>query len=212
MANGFTVACCISLFSLALGLYYYPFLPSVVAVHWNLWGDADGFSDKAFGVFFLPVLLAASSSLLFALPLLLRKPVPWSYEGFLVVFSIFLLYVYSLVLSWNALPSHISMPQLLAPGFAVLLWFTGSMIDKVGRNMLVGIRTPWTLASDEVWQKTHSFGAGLFKLSAIAALLGIAFPQYAFFFVLVPAMLSALVAVLYSYSEYRKIKHPARGK
>jgi uncharacterized membrane protein len=212
MANCFTVACCIALFSLALGLYYYPLLPATVAVHWNLWGDADGFSDKAFGVFFLPALLAASSSLLFALPLLLRKPVPWSYEGFLVVFSMFLLYVYSLSLSWNALTPHFSISQFLAPGFAILLWFTGSMIDKVGRNILIGIRTPWTLASDKVWQKTHSFGAGLFKLSAIAALIGIALPQYAFIFVLVPAMLSALVAILYSYSEYRKIRHVARGK
>jgi uncharacterized membrane protein len=212
MANGFTVVCCIALFSLVLAVYYYPLLPSAVAIHWNLWGNADGFSDKEFGVFFLPVLLAVLSSLFFMLPFLLRQKMSWAYEGFMVVFSMFVLYMYSLILSWNALPLHLNLLQMFAPGFAIIFWFTGFMIERVDRNILIGIRTPWTLASDKVWKSTHALGGAMFKFCAISALLGVAFPQYAFVFVLAPVLLSALALTLYSYFEYRKTRRPARGK
>jgi uncharacterized membrane protein len=98
------------------------------------------------------------------------------------------------------------MSQLIAPAMGVLFFYTGELIGKSKRNWSIGIRTPWTLSSDAVWDKTHKLGAKLFKISGAIALLGFIFPDFAFYFVLIPVMFSAIYSFLYSYLEYQKEK------
>jgi uncharacterized membrane protein len=79
-------------------------------------------------------------------------------------------------------------------------------MEKAKKNWFVGIRTPWTLSSENVWEKTHKIGAKLFKAAGITALLGVLAPAYSFFFILGPILAASLYLVLYSYLEYRKEK------
>jgi len=78
------------------------------------------------------------------------------------------------------------------------------MIGKTKRNFFIGIRTPWTLSSDAVWDETHRVGAQLFKISGALALVGAFFPDYAFWFLLVPAIGAALFCVVYSYILFQR--------
>ena len=79
-------------------------------------------------------------------------------------------------------------------------------MKNVKRNWFFGIRTPWTLSSDEVWDKTHKFGGKLIQLSAVISLLGFFVGKNAVIFVLiVPIILAALTSVVYSYVIYKKI-------
>jgi uncharacterized membrane protein len=70
---------------------------------------------------------------------------------------------------------------------------------------MVGIRTPWTLASDVVWDKTHRLGSGLFKIAAVIILLAVVFPDWLIFLLLVPLLGATVYLVAYSYYEYRKL-------
>ncbi len=91
---------------------------------------------------------------------------------------------------------------------------SGVMMENAKRNWFIGIRTPWTMSSDSVWNKTHAIGGKLFKISGGIAFLGVLFPDYAFFLVIAPIILSALYVTAYSYFEYKKtvVKDGHTGK
>ena len=118
---------------------------------------------------------------------------------------IFLLYIYLLTILWN-LGLWFNMVQLLAPALGVLFYFCGVLIGKAKRNWFIGIRTPWTLSNEKVWDKTHLIGGRLFKAAGLVALLGVLFQNYAILFVLIPVILVSLFTIVYSYFAYQKEK------
>ncbi len=87
---------------------------------------------------------------------------------------------------------------------AVLFYFISVLMDNSKRNWFIGLRTPWTLSSDMVWEKTHKLGAKLVKISSVIALLGIPFKRLAAIFVLLPIIVSFIYLTIYSYFEYKK--------
>ena len=68
----------------------------------------------------------------------------------------------------------------------------------------IGIRTPWTLSSDRVWEKTNKLGGKLFKGAGVLALLGVFFPRYAILLLTIPIALIAAGVIIYSYILYRQ--------
>jgi uncharacterized membrane protein len=125
------------------------------------------------------------------------------YDKFILIIISFMFYVHCLTLLWN-LGIYVNMLQFLSPAFCILYFFSGMLIGKAKRNWSIGIRTPWTLSSQNVWNKTHKIGSRLFKLSGILCLPGILFPSKSFVFMIVPILISSMYLVVYSYLEYRK--------
>jgi uncharacterized membrane protein len=82
----------------------------------------------------------------------------------------------------------------------------GIVMTNVKPNWFIGIRTPWTLSNEIVWQKTHKLGGVLFRLAAIIVLLGAVFPKYAIAFVLVPVLSVAVITLIYSLVIWKKLK------
>jgi uncharacterized membrane protein len=89
-------------------------------------------------------------------------------------------------------------------GLGLLFFYIGILCENAKRNWFIGIRTPWTLSSDKVWDKTNKLGGKLFKIAGVVALFGIFFRSYTMYFVLVPAISFAVYTIVYSYLEYRK--------
>ena len=92
----------------------------------------------------------------------------------------------------------------LAPAVGVLCYDAGVVSAHAERNWFVGVRTPWTLTSDEVWKRTHERAAPLFKLSGVLATLGAVVPDYAVALVVGPAVAVAAYTTVYSYVTYRR--------
>ena len=86
------------------------------------------------------------------------------------------------------------------------MYIISLLLAQARRNWFVGIRTPWTVSREEVWNKTHKLGALLFKLVAIIVLIGVIFPRYSIYFVLIPVLSVAVFLVIYSYTLYTKIE------
>ena len=92
---------------------------------------------------------------------------------------------------------------LLVGGLFVVV---GNYLGKVRRNFFVGIRTPWTLASDEVWARTHRVGGWLFVLAGIAIVASAGGSRQLLPVVLLASVgTAALISVAYSYVVYRKL-------
>lgn len=212
MSRTLIVALILLLLSFLAGAYAYTRLPERVASHWNAQGQADGYTTRFWGAFLLPIVTAGLLLLLLGLPRTdpLKANFPAfraQYEVFVTLFVGFMFYIHVLTILIN-LGVGLDILRWMSPVFGVLFFYIGVLVEKAKRNWFVGIRTPWTLSSDRVWDKTHALGGKLFKVSGLLAFLGVLFPKLGLFFVLVTAILAALITTVYSYIEFQR---EARG-
>jgi len=198
----------IILFSFAMGLYFYPQMPERVASHWNAQGQVDGYMSKFWGLFLIPFISVGILLFFILIPKIdpLKKNIEKFrkyFDGFIVLIIVFLFYIYLLTILWN-IGIRFDMGQFLVPALGILFYYAGILVENAKRNWFIGIRTPWTLSSDRVWQKTHQLGGKLFKIAGIIALTGLFFPGYALYLVLIPVLSVAVYTIVYSYFEYQK--------
>lgn len=184
-------------------------MPDTIATHWGIYGEPDGYSPKLVGLFLMPLLSVFMFILFLVIPKIdpLKKNVTAfrkHFDRFIVVIFGFLFYLYLLTLFWN-LGYKFNMIQFLVPAFGLLFYMTSDLLGKAKRNWFIGIRTPWTLTSDIVWEKTHKLGMKLFRLAGVISFAGVIFPNYAVYFILAPILFFTAYLFAYSYYEYRKI-------
>lgn len=196
--------------SFIIGLFFYPYMPERMASHWDEQGVVNGYMSKFWGIFMIPVMSLALALLFLLLPKIdplkaniekFRKYFDW----FIIIFLLFMLYIYMITILWN-LGARFNMFQLMIPAMGLLFFYLGLLLQKAKRNWFIGIRTPWTMSSDSVWDKTHKLGAKLYMFAGIIALFGILLPRIAIWLVLVPIMLVSIYTVIYSYVIYKREK------
>ncbi len=200
----------IVLIAFVISVYFYPKLPEKVASHWNSKGEVDGYTSKFFGLFFLPITLAGLDLLFAIIPRIdpLKENIEKFrkyYDGFVVLFSIYMVVIHLQVILWN-IGIKVNPAVLIAIGMGILLFYIGILCENSKRNWFIGIRTPWTLSSDAVWEKTHRAGGKLFKIAGIISIVGAFFQKYAIFFIIIPVVAVAIYVIVYSYIEYQKEK------
>jgi uncharacterized membrane protein len=198
----------IILLSFAISIYYYPQMPEKVASHWNAEGQVNGYTSKFWGLFLMPVISAGMLLLFILIPRIdpLKSNIQEFrkyFDIFIVLIIVFLFYLHLLTIFWNS-GYTFNMITFLSPALAILFYYTGILIENAKRNWFIGIRTPWTMSSDKVWDKTHKIGGKLFKLAGILALLAIFFESYTIYIILVPVIVVSIYTFVYSYIEYRK--------
>lgn len=198
------------LLSIIIGVLLYNQMPERMASHWDASGQVNGYMGKFWALFLMPIISVVMFLLLFYLPRLdpMKENVDKFrkyYDCFMVLIFAFMLYLYVLTIAWN-LGYMFSMTVLLVPAFGVVFYYAGVLISKAKRNWFIGIRTPWTMSSDVVWEKTHTLGGKLFKLAGVLSIVGLLFGDYAFWFMLVPVLAFSFFLVYYSYRLYGKEK------
>lgn len=198
----------IVLLSFLIGICFYPQMPDPMVTHWNTRGEADGYMSRSWGLFLVPLVLAGTYVLFLAIPKIdpLKENIQKFqkyYYGIMMILFLFLLAIYFHLILWNLgveISPNLIIPLLLAP----LFYYLGVLCEHSRRNWFIGIRTPWTLSSDKVWKKTHILGGKIFRFSAFLVLFGAAFPNYALYFILVPAIVGTLAVIIYSYIIYKE--------
>lgn len=196
--------------SFVIGCCVYPYMPSSIASHWNINGEVDGYMSKFWGIFLMPIISLFILLLFLVIPKIdpLRENIKGFkkyFDGFILLITLFLFYIYSLTILWN-LGLRFDLTRFMAPAIGALFFYCGILIGKSKRNWSIGIRTPWTLSSDKVWDETHRLGGLLFEIAGVIALFGFFVPQYSFALILVPVILFALVSYIYSYFVWRKYR------
>jgi len=196
------------LLSFAIGVYYYPQMPEQMASHWNAEGQVDDYLSKFWGLFLIPIALVGLALLFMAVPRVdpLRENIEKFrkyYDGFVILFMIFMICVYLATILWS-IEIRISINVFLPIAAGIMFIGAGILVENTKQNWFIGIRTPWTMSSENVWDKTHRMGGKLFKIAGAISIVGILFQSYAVYFVLVPAILVAVYTVVYSYLEYKK--------
>jgi uncharacterized membrane protein len=191
------------------GIALWDQLPGQMASHWNANDQVDGYISKFWGVWMMPLVTLGMFGLFLLVPAIdpLKANIA-KFRGvfnlFILLIAAFMLYVHGLTLAWN-LGYEFRMSAAMLPFLGILFIFVGYMLRQAKRNWFIGIRTPWTLSSDSVWDKTHRLGSILFMLSGVLAFAGSFLGgEAAFWLFFIPLMGSALFLVVYSYVLYQR--------
>lgn len=199
------------LLSTAGGILLWHQLPPLMASHWNANDQVDGYISRFWGVFLMPCITLLMMGLFLIIPKIdpLAKNIERfrsTFNNFIVLIVCFMVYIYVLTLIFN-LGYTFAMSRAMLPALGVLLFAAGVLIGNAQPNWFIGIRTPWTLSNDLVWEKTHRLGSILFKVAGVLTILGVFWGELAFWFVMGPILIAAFVPVIYSYFIFRKAQH-----
>jgi uncharacterized membrane protein len=192
------------------GLLLWNQFPEQMASHWNENDQVDGYMSKFWGVFLMPLVTLGMFLLFLVIPNI--DPLKANIAQFRGVFNLFItffigfmLYIHALTLIWNLGYTGFALSKAMLPAMGLLFILIGSMLRQAKRNFFIGIRTPWTLSSDTVWEKTHQLGAVLFMASGVLAIIGGFFGgMVAFWMLFVPLIGSTLFLLVYSYVLYQR--------
>ncbi|GAB4018784.1 SdpI family protein [Spirosoma koreense] len=192
-------------------------LPTEVAIHYTLTGNPDGWMPKETVALLLGVVSVMSYVLLRFLPAIDPKGRLQSVNFVRLRYVITLTVAAIVGWVWYMAAHQKNQPESLG----LLLAITGLMLAGIGNylttvrpNWFVGIRTPWTLASEVVWRKTHRLGGRLMVFGGlVAAILALVVPiPYRVGSVVTVMLATALIPVIYSYISYQQEKaHPLNG-
>lgn len=193
-----------------VGLLFWNRLPDPMASHWDVNDQVNGYIPKFWGVFMLPLITLGMLVLFLVIPSIdpLKANIAQfrgAFNLFIVLIVAFMLYIYGLSLAWNLGYTGFKMSGAMLPALGLLFIFIGFMLRQAKRNFFIGIRTPWTLSSDTVWNETHRIGAVLFMISGVLAFIGGFFGgTAAFWFMFVPIIGSTIFLLVYSYVLYQR--------
>lgn len=189
----------------------YPFLPDRVPSHFDAAGNINGYLPKLVNAILLP---GISIVLFLVLRFITQIGPNLGYRNqrqanvqvvnLIMVGILLFLLVIQLLTTAYALGAHVDISLVLFLAISVLFMFLGNYMGKLRRNFWAGIRTPWTLASDVVWERTHRLGGWLFVLVGFIGLITSFFPPLRFIGLFVPLFVVIIVLVVYSYIAYQR--------
>lgn len=194
-----------------IGAYFYSRLPKKVPIHWDINGNASRYGSKTTGAFLLPII-----NLIIYLFFVLQPyidPKGKNYAKFkgsyqlIKTFVITMLFIMQAASLMIATGKHIDIGAVCGIFVSLLFVIFGSVMGKIRHNYSIGIRNPWTLANEEVWQKTHKVSGPLWVLAGIITFLVLIFARQFF----LPGLITSIVFIIvitsvYSYIAFRKLK------
>jgi uncharacterized membrane protein len=187
----------------------YPRLPSVVPTHWNVHGQANDYSAKWTLFLFGPGMMIGTMVLFYFLPWL--SPKHWDVDTFqptylyiMLIMVCLLAYINGVTL-WTSLGHGVRVDRAITGGVCLLFALLGNVLGKVRRNFFIGVRTPWSLADDRVWNATNRFAA---KTFVAGGLLGLGFTVIGaeVWWTLPPLLIAGLAPIVYSLVIYKQLE------
>ena len=198
--------------ALVAAIAAYPHLPAEIVTHWGPQMEPNGYSSRV-AIFWL------GPGLMLGVMLLTRfgpwlSPARYNVSSFDPTWQRLMLIAFCLVttlfgvLLWSALGHAFNVGRVVAGAVCVFLMFFGNLLSKVRPNFFLGIRTPWTLASEQVWIGTHRVAAWLMVLSGLCGLVLVLAgrPQW----MLLPVGLAVVLSAAYSLVLYKQMGAPQK--
>ena len=192
------------LLPILVGLILWNQLPDQIPSHWNASGEIDGWSSKPFTVFGMPLILLAFQWL--CVLGTGSDPKKENHSAKILHLVLWVIPVLSALLHvlvyCAALGKDVRMEVVMPVFIGLLLTVVGNYLPKCKQNYTIGIKIPWTLNSEENWNRTHRFAGRLWTVCGLAIMLTGFFGGFWVFLPIV--LLMVLVPIFYSYSLHRK--------
>ena len=187
-------------------------LPAEVPVHFNLAGDADGYSSKSGALYLILGINLGVYLLMLLIPKLDPKEkvmnMGGKYFSLRLIMQLFLAAI-SFYIVYSANQGEMTNPNTLMIIIGISFALLGNYFQVLRQNYFIGIRTPWTLENEEVWNKTHKIGGYLWVIGGILiAILAFYIADQKTFLISGGIILASitLIPVAYSYILHRSLK------
>ena len=187
-----------------IGLILWNQLPEQMPTHWNAAGEIDGWSSKAFAVFGLPLILLGAQWL--CVLGTLADPKKANHPDKVLHLVFWIIPVLSVVLNAvtiaAALGKEVRIEVFTPILVGLILTIVGNYMPKCKQNYTIGIKIPWTLNSEENWNRTHRFAGWLWTFSGVGIMATGFFGGVLIFLPIVFLMVFA--PIVYSFLLFRK--------
>lgn len=195
--------------AVAFSAIIYGRLPEQMASHWNANDQVNGYMSRFWGAFLMPIISTGMLALFLIIPSIdpLKDNITKfrdTFNTFIALIIAFMLYTHILTLIYN-LGYTFRISLAMIPGLGLIFVFAGIMMSKAKRNYFIGIRTPWTLANDTVWDETHKLGSKLFIGAGVLSLFSLFLGENGFWLMMILLGGAGLIPVIYSYILFARI-------
>ena len=194
----------IILLPMIAGMFIWSELPDKIPMHWNIKGEVDGWSSKAFAVFGMPLVFAAVQWV--CVFFMSVDPKNKNYSDKMKRLAFMIIPILSIGISVAIYASALGTKVLMDAIVPLILGFVfvviGNYLPKCKQNYTIGIKIPWTLNDEENWNKTHRLAGWVWVIGGVITML---FALLRFVLItLIAPLFMALIPVCYSYILYKK--------
>jgi uncharacterized membrane protein len=187
----------------------FPQLPDQVPIHWNLKGEADGFAAKTNAMLSTLGIMVLLYVTMAFLPKVDPRKSNYKYfsKSYNIIMNVLLgvFFVVNLFVIFNAIGYDVPMSNMGPLVVGIIFLVLGNYMQQVRSNFFIGIRTPWTLSSDDVWKKTHRAASKIFFfVGLIMMATTFASDMWKETVFIVVITITIIAPYLYSYYLYRK--------
>lgn len=198
----------ITLLPIVVGLVFWNKLPNEIPTHFNLAGEADGWSSKAFAVFGLPAFMLAMHIICTIATSF--DPKHKNIDGKPLNLVLWICPVTSVIVAIVTYPTALGYKMnvtfIMLVFMSLLFIIIGNYLPKCRPNYTIGIKIPWTLDDEENWNKTHRFAGKLWVICGVITLITAFFNIPWVCFALIGVI--TIVPMVYSYILYKNKKQP----
>lgn len=184
-------------------LIFYSKMPDMVPNHWNIDGEVDGYTTKFNGFILLPIILVLSG--IFLNFMLDNDPKNKNQKNMAITIGKIampgILLLIMVLQTVFGLGMEFDVNLVVNFLLGILFIAIGNYLPKAKRNYTVGIKLPWTLNSDENWNKTHRLGGILFILAGILFIANIFISSEIIVYIMI---LTFILPAIYSFYLYTK--------
>ena len=196
----------VTLIPIIVGILLWSKLPEQIPTHFGMDGTPDDWSSKAFTVFGIPLFLLGVHLLCIGATTQDPKYTNMNDKLFgIVLWTCPVISLLVLVSCYSAaLGYEMNTTKYAMFGIGILFMVIGNYLPKCKQNYTMGIKIPWTLDSEENWNKTHRFAGFLWVVGGIFVMIN-AFLEWEWLFVGI-VFVMVVVPMLYSFLYYKKNK------
>lgn len=196
----------ITLAPILIGVLFWDRLPDQIATHFGQGNVPDGWSSKPMAVFGLPLILVALH--LFCIFITLNDPKKKNIGRKILPIIFWMIPIISLLVNSAtygiALGLKIDIELIVSLLLGLLFIIFGNYMSKIRQNYTVGIRLPWTLSSEDNWDKTHRLAGKLWIVGGVLVLFNV-FLKWTGFLIGI-LLVIVFVPMVYSYALYWKAR------
>ncbi|PCI54699.1 MAG: hypothetical protein COB36_09180 [Alphaproteobacteria bacterium] len=183
---------------------------AIIAIHWDVSGEADRYVSKRVGLFFPPFL-----AIFFVLVLSILAHLEPRSDNLkksrkaltaVITVSVVTITILHLTQLLSLTGYDINTPQIVLILMGGMLIVVGNYMGKTRSNYLIGFRTPWSLSSEESWNKTHRVGGVLFFIVGLITIISsfILMPKQTGYILATGLISSVIYISIYSWFVWRK--------
>lgn len=185
-----------------------PLLQPRLPVLWRFNGMEDKYGSKYELLFLMPLIASIlySMSIPFEKKLVKKSQRSKNFIEFIQIYFILILgsiHIYTIL---NALNYSISIYSILSLPTSIAYFYAGYSVRYIELNKLANAKIKWIITNEDIWHRVNMLGSNLLYGCGVFMMLGYRLPEYFYFLLIVPLILSTIILVSFSFLLYKKIK------